>query len=103
MAIINDTKVKKILYILFAMMLTVSCGEKISNSNADIRMVGTSYNGDSIYSWIAPNGQSLYFAAPGEASIQFEDVNFDGHEDVVIYIIRAASNFFTEFFKRNRS
>lgn len=73
-------------------------GAMISNINTEICKVGMSYNGDTIYSWTAPNGQSLYFAAPGEASLQFEDVNFDGHEDVIVYIIRGASNFFTEFF-----
>ena len=30
--------------------------------------------------------------------LKMEDVNFDGHEDVVITIIRGASNFFAEFF-----
>jgi len=73
-------------------------GEMISNRNADICKVGMSYNGDSIYSWLAPNEQTLYFTALEDPLIKFEDVNFDGHEDVVIFISRGASNFFTEFF-----
>ena len=73
-------------------------GEMVSDRNADIRKVGESYNGDFIYSWPAPNGQTLYFTALEDPVIQYEDVNFDGHEDVVVFIIRGASNFFTEFF-----
>lgn len=73
-------------------------GEMISNHNADIHKVGVSYNGDYIYSWPAPNGQMLYFTALEDPLIKFEDVNFDGYEDVVIFISRGASNFFTEFY-----
>ena len=73
-------------------------GEMISNQNTDICKVGETYDGDYIYSWIAPNGQTLYFAALEDPLMKFEDINFDGHEDVVIFIIRGASNFFTEFF-----
>ncbi|MBR5547118.1 MAG: SH3 domain-containing protein [Clostridia bacterium] len=73
-------------------------GEMVSDHNADIRKIGECYNGDFIYSWPAPNGQTLYFTALEDPVIQYEDVNFDGHKDVVVFIIRGASNFFTEFF-----
>ncbi len=73
-------------------------GEMISDMNTEILKVGESYNGDFIYSWIAPNGQTLYFTALEDPMIKFEDVNFDGCEDVVIFISMGASNFFTEFF-----
>ena len=73
-------------------------GEMFAYRNAEIRKVGESYNGDTIYSWVAPNEQTLYFTALEDPSIKFEDVNFDGHDDVIVYIIRGASNFFTEFF-----
>lgn len=76
----------------------VLTGEMLAYHNAEIRKVGESYNGDSIYSWVAPNEQTLYFTALEDPIIKFEDVNFDGHEDVVVFIIRGASNFFTEFF-----
>lgn len=73
-------------------------GESVSSNNTQNRRVGQTYNGDFIYSWPAPNGQTLYFAALEDPAIKFEDVNFDGHDDVIVYIIRGASNFFTEFF-----
>ncbi len=73
-------------------------GESVSSNNSQICRVGQTYEGDFIYSWDAPNGQTLYFTALEDPAIKFEDVNFDGHEDVVVFIIRGASNFFTEFF-----
>ncbi len=73
-------------------------GESVSSDNAQIRKVGQTCDGDFIYSWLAPNGQTLYFTAQEDPAIKFEDVNFDGHKDVVVFVIRGASNFFTEFF-----
>lgn len=73
-------------------------GESISTSNAEIRKVGETFDGYIIYSWLAPNGQTLYFSGLEDPTVKFEDVNFDGHEDVVFTIIRGASNFFAEFF-----
>jgi len=73
-------------------------GENVSTDNAQVRRVGQTYDGDFIFSWPAPNGQTLFFTGLEEPSIKFEDVNFDGHDDVVVFIIRGASNFFTEFF-----
>ncbi len=38
-----------------------------------------------IHQYIAPNGQALYFTADLlEPMIEFEDVNFDGYDDIVI-------------------
>ncbi len=76
----------------------VLTGESISAAKAQIRMVGQTYDRDFIYSWEAPNGQVLYFTGFEDPMVKMEDVNFDGHEDVVFTIIRGASNFFTEFF-----
>ena len=73
-------------------------GENVSTDNAQVRRVGQTHEGDFIYSWPAPNGQTLFFTGLEDPSIKFEDVNFDGHDDVVVFIIRGASNFFTEFF-----
>lgn len=73
-------------------------GENVSKYNADIRKIGETFDGYFIYSWPAPNGQTLYFTGLEDPGIIMEDVNFDGHEDVVVTIIRGASNFFSEFF-----
>lgn len=75
--------------------------ERVSGDKAQIREVGETYDGDFIYSWDAPNGQTLYFTGLEDPMVKMEDVNFDGYEDVVFTVIRGASNFFTEFFVWN--
>lgn len=61
--------------------------------------VGWAQNGYSIFRWYAPNGQEILFAAlENDPWVCFEDVNFDGHSDVVITTVRGASNFFVEFY-----
>lgn len=53
----------------------------------------------SIYRHVAPNGQSLYFLTQeSEPYIFEEDVNFDGHDDIVVITALGASNFFRDFF-----
>jgi len=76
----------------------VLTGESVSIENARISRVGETFDGYYIYSWTAPNGQTLYFSGREDPGIKMEDVNFDGHEDVVVCIIRGASNFFFQFF-----
>ena len=62
-------------------------------------IVGTAPDGDYIHQYMAPNGQLLYFVALEENPyINLEDVNFDGHADIVVFAICGASNFFTDFF-----
>ena len=52
-----------------------------------------------IYQYIAPNGKPIYFTAETEAPyITFEDVNFDGRDDIVILTISGASNGWFKFF-----
>ncbi len=52
-----------------------------------------------IHQYIAPNGKPIYFAAlQREPHITFEDVNFDGWEDIVVLTISGATNAFYEFF-----
>ena len=54
---------------------------------------------DYIHQYMAPNGQLLWFTArEKEPHIKFEDVNFDGAEDIVVFTVRGASNGFAEFF-----
>ena len=62
-------------------------------------VVGTAPGGEYIHQYTAPNGQLLYFVALEEnPHINLEDVNFDGHADIVVFSVLGASNFFTEFF-----
>ena len=72
--------------------------DEAANLETEIRQVGQTFDGYSIYSYTAPNGQLLYFSGLEDPWVTFEDVNFDSHKDIVITIIRGASNFFTEFF-----
>ena len=52
-----------------------------------------------IHQYIAPNGKSIYFTAElREPSIHFEDVNFDGWEDIVVLTISGATNAWYKFF-----
>ncbi len=66
-----------------------------------IRRVGESYTNDFIYAFTAPNGQEIFFTAMEDPSVKLEDVNFDGQDDLVVTIIRGASNFYTEFYVWN--
>jgi len=52
-----------------------------------------------IYQYVAPNGKPIYFTAEREEPyITFEDVNFDGLDDIVILTISGASNAWYKFF-----
>ena len=52
-----------------------------------------------IHQYIAPNGQALYFtAARQDPDISFEDVNFDGWDDIVIMTTSGASNAYYDFY-----
>ena len=52
-----------------------------------------------IHQYNAPNGQKIYFTATeDEVNLTFQDVNFDGIEDIVVLTALGASNFFSEFF-----
>ncbi len=61
--------------------------------------VGRATNGDLIRRCILPEGQPLYFTAMDEqGAYEWADVNFDGHDDLVIHVASGASNRFSEFF-----
>ena len=52
-----------------------------------------------IHEYIAPNGQRICFTGmDDQADVYFEDVNFDGFEDIVAVSVRGANNFFSEYF-----
>ena len=62
--------------------------------------VGATNEGRGIFRYEADNGQALYFLAL-EPVIRYEDVNFDGVQDIVVSTVMGASNFFYEFFVRD--
>lgn len=66
---------------------------------SDVMRVGWAHDGYGIFRWFAPNGQEILFTAlEDDPWIKWEDVNFDGHDDVVITTVRGASNFLVEFY-----
>lgn len=85
---------KKLLILLMTLLLCVPHALA-----QETTVLGYMADGDYIHQYTAPNGQLIWFTAMEEKPyIKFEDVNFDGAEDIVIFVIRGASNFFTEFF-----
>lgn len=65
-------------------------------------IVGTTGEGENIHAFTARNGQVIYFVAlETEPPVVYEDVNFDGTDDIVAYTAMGASNFFCEFFVWN--
>ena len=62
-------------------------------------IVGSTADHGYIHQYTAPNGQKIYFTATeDEVNLTFQDVNFDGIEDIVVLTALGASNFFSEFF-----
>ena len=62
-------------------------------------VVGRTSDGWCIHAYEADNGQMLYFTAlEAEVNILYDDVNFDGIQDLVIYTSMGASNAYCEFF-----
>ena len=52
-----------------------------------------------IHQYVAPNGQAIFFTAEMEEPyVTFDDVNFDGLEDVVVMTVSGASNAWFKFF-----
>lgn len=81
---------------LLALLLVMLMG---ASALAETTVLGYMSDGDYIHQYVAPNGQLLWFTAMEEnPHIKLEDVNFDGAEDIVVFTILGASNFFTEFF-----
>ena len=70
---------------------------------ASAEIVGTTPQFDNIHRYIAPNGQEIYYVSREDkyALVKEEDVNFDGHDDLVMLITQGASNAFYEFYVWN--
>lgn len=84
---------KRLLAMLMVMLLMMSA------ALAETTILGLMPDGEYIHQYLAPNGQLLWFTAmEKEPDISFEDVNFDGCEDIVIVVAMGASNAFEEFF-----
>ncbi len=84
---------KRLIALLLVMLLMVYPGV------AETTILGYMPDSEYIHQYVAPNGQLLWFTAlEKEPHITFEDVNFDGREDIVIVVVMGASNFFSEFF-----
>lgn len=85
---------KRLLIFLLTLML---CAPALAEQTTTV--LGHMPDGEYIHQYVAPNGQLLWFTALEEQpGIKLEDVNFDGAEDIVIHVVRGASNFYAEFF-----
>ena len=69
-------------------------------SPAAAQIVGQTPQFDYIHRYTAPNGQEIYYVSREDewATVQEKDVNFDGQNDVVVFVAMGASNHFCEFF-----
>ena len=67
---------------------------------AAAEIVGTTPQSEYIHRYTAPNGQEIYYVSREDeyAIVREEDVNFDGHNDLVMLTTQGASNAFYEFF-----
>ena len=62
-------------------------------------IVGQTREGDHIHHYVADNGQDIFFPAMEEnPAVTRQDVNFDGHDDLVIYTAKGSSNLFCRFY-----
>ena len=65
----------------------------------DTTVLGVSADGWYIHECIAPNGQRIVFTAMDDwVDLSYEDVNFDGIQDIVAFTVMGASNASAEFF-----
>lgn len=67
---------------------------------AHAEIVGQTPQQEYIHRYTASNGQEIYYVSREDewATVQEEDVNFDGHDDLVFLITLGASNGFFEFY-----
>lgn len=80
-------------------ILTSLLTELLVEAPAQTAVLGSTADGYYIHQYTAPNGQNIYFTALEEnVHLVYEDVNFDGHEDLVVHTVMGASNFYSEFF-----
>jgi len=78
------------LALLSAMLCAGACAE----------IVGVTPQQEYIHRYTADNGQEIYYLSREDewATVQQEDVNFDGHDDLVFLTTLGASNGFFEFY-----
>lgn len=70
-----------------------------AEASAATEILGTTADGEYIHRYTAPGGQTIYFTAVEEEPfIAFQDVNFDGMTDIVVYVSLGASNAYAELF-----
>lgn len=70
---------------------------------ASAEIVGRTADGY-IHRYTADNGQEIYFVSiEKEPPVRYEDVNFDGHPDLVMVTALGASNAYYEFYLWNGS
>ena len=68
---------------------------------AGAEIVGRTADGY-IHRFTADNGQEIYFVSTSkEAFVQYDDVNFDGHQDLAVATVLGASNTWYEFYLWN--
>lgn len=80
-------------------IVTSMLGEAAENRPANTVVLGWTAEGEYIHQYAAPNGQKICFTAcENPVYIIFQDVNFDGIDDIVVHAAAGASNFFSEFF-----
>lgn len=73
--------------------------ELLSEVSSMTTVLGRTADWYYIHQYTAPNGQNIYFTALEEnVHLIYEDVNFDGFQDIVVHSVMGASNFFSEFF-----
>lgn len=73
--------------------------ELLSEVSSVTTVLGRTADWYYIHQYTAPNGQNIYFTALEEnVHLIYEDVNFDGFQDIVVHSVMGASSFFSEFF-----
>ncbi len=83
--------------LLFAIFMITMC----LAITASAEIVGRTANGY-IHRYTADNGQEIYFVSfEEEALVEYDDVNFDGHPDLVLITALGASNAYYEFYLWN--
>lgn len=80
-------------------IMTRLLGESGEAATQSTTVLGLTADWWYIHEVIAPNGQRICFTGMEDwADVSFEDVNFDGIDDIVAVSVMGASNFFSEFF-----
>lgn len=80
-------------------IMTSLLGEAKEALPANTVVLGSTADFYYIHQYTAPNGQNIYFTAwEDDVYLAFQDVNFDGIDDIVVDTVTGANNIFSEFF-----